>query len=171
MRLTHPLPSSLPSISLEPISNKICLLLDNIRSIYNVGAMFRTADGAGLERVYCCGMTATPRHPKVAKTALGAQENIPWDYGANACDIAYWLQKAGWQIWVLEEATHATNLFTLQRTDVPIVLVVGNERAGVDPALLEMANQTVSLPMHGSKGSLNAAVAAGIALYTLVFAK
>ncbi|MDT8305079.1 MAG: TrmH family RNA methyltransferase [Anaerolineae bacterium] len=144
-------------------------LLDNIRSIYNVGAMLRTADGAGLRRLHLCGITATPDHPKVAKTALGAQEAVPWVGYANALDAADSLRQQGYELWGLESGPRAESLFAVQTLPqkVPLVLVVGNEVAGIDPALLERCSRVLAIPMHGVKGSLNAAVAFGIAVYHL----
>lgn len=169
VKVQPPLPTAARSPETAPVEGGLSLLLDNIRSIYNVGAMFRTADGAGLDRLYCCGMSATPEHPRVAKTALGAQEAVHWQYRPNAWDTAAALQHAGWQIWALERGPRAVNLFDAGRPASGTVLVVGNERAGVDPAIVEIANRTVALPMHGMKASLNAAVATGIALYVLKF--
>lgn len=146
------------------------MLLDNIRSLYNVGALFRTADGAGVTHLICSGITATPEHPKVAKTALGAEITSQWHYSRNGWQTAAALQEQGWQIWVIERTEKAEDLFAVQReSTLPIVLVTGNERAGVDPAILRLADKVISLPMQGSKGSLNVAVAFGIALYTLRF--
>ncbi|MEM7333006.1 MAG: TrmH family RNA methyltransferase [Chloroflexota bacterium] len=146
------------------------LMLDNIRSIYNVGALFRTANGAAISFLFCCGMSATPEHPKVAKTALGAQSWHQWQYQTNSLQTAVSLQQNGWQIWAIEKADYSEDLFTLKkRTHDPIILVCGNERAGVDPAILNIADKVVSLPMMGQKESLNVAVATGVVVYTLKF--
>lgn len=169
MAVKRPLPATNPHPEPAPVAGALCLLLDNIRSTYNVGAMFRTADGVGLDGLYCCGISATPSHPRVAKTALGAQEVVHWQYRANAWDTAVALQRAGWQIWALERAPRSVSLFDAEMPTGGTVLVVGNERAGVDPAMIEVADRVVSLPMRGTKASLNAAVAAGVALYVFKF--
>lgn len=156
----------------SPQTGAVGLLLDNIRSIYNVGALFRTADGAQVSHLFCCGMTATPDHPKVAKTALGAETAQVWQYSTNSLFTAVSLQKQGWQIWAIEKTETAVSLFDIERdTAVPIILVAGNERAGVDPAILRLADRVVSLPMMGKKESLNVAVASGIVIYSLKFGK
>lgn len=147
-------------------------LLDNIRSIHNVGSMFRTADGAGVAGLYLSGFTATPDHPKLAKAALGANETISWSYYPNSLDAAAALRTDGFHLWALERlAPPAT--FSPDIIDIPpkLALVVGNERAGIDPGLLALCDVVVSLPMAGHKSSLNAAVAFGIAIYGLRYGK
>jgi len=160
---------------LDPLPDERTLagLLDNIRSIHNVGSMFRTADGAGVTQLYLAGMTATPDHPKLAKAALGANETIPWAYFPNGIDSALALRAEGFQLWALERLATATNPPTLSDPDFPskIALVVGNEKAGIDPGILELCDAVLGLPMSGHKSSLNAAVAFGIALYWLRYGK
>lgn len=147
------------------------LLLDNIRSLFNVGAIFRTADGAGVRRLHLCGITATPEHPKLAKTALGAAEHLPWQYHNNALETAVALQNKGYQLWALEETEAAEPLFqaVISKQDQPVLLIVGNEKAGIDPAVMARCDRIFCLPMLGSKASLNVAVAFGIAIYHLQF--
>jgi 23S rRNA (guanosine2251-2'-O)-methyltransferase len=145
-------------------------LLDNIRSTWNVGAMFRTADGAGLQHMYLCGFTATPKHPKVGKTALGAEQALAWSHHPNGVDLARTLRAEGKRLVALEGGEQGETLFRPKRwNSAPIVLVVGNEVAGVDPGILEVCDQVVSIPMMGVKESLNAAVAFGIAVYALQY--
>lgn len=156
----------------KPVSSQPAVeaLLDNIRSIYNVGAMLRTADGAGLAHLHLCGITATPEHPRVAKTALGSETAVPWTAYPNALDAADALEAQGYRLWALESVPGAGSLFAVERLpDAPLVLVVGNELAGVDPALLARCERVLAIPMQGVKGSLNAAVAFGIAVYHLRF--
>ncbi len=149
----------------------IVALLDNIRSIWNVGAMFRIADGCGISHLHLCGMTATPEHPRVTKTALGAEEVVPWSYHRNGVEAARALLAAGSRLWALESSTGALPLTRAQTlgSPRPIALVVGNENAGVDPGILALCEQAYYIPMVGRKGSLNVAVAFGIAAYTLCF--
>lgn len=144
-------------------------LLDNVRSAFNVGSIFRCADGVGIEQLYLCGITPTPNHPKVAKTALGAEQNISWHHANNALEVAYHCQAQGQQLWALEETAQAEALFAaaLPPVDAPIVLVVGNEVTGVDPELLALCDRVLAIPMRGSKRSLNVAIAFGIAAYWL----
>ncbi len=145
-------------------------LLDNIRSIHNVGSMFRTADGAGVVHLYLCGITATPDHPKLAKAALGAQETVSWSHHNNGVDTAVALKQQGYALWAIEGTPDARPLFTTYcLPSQPTVLIVGNEKAGVDPHILALCDTIFSLPMGGHKHSLNAAVAFGITLYHLQF--
>jgi 23S rRNA (guanosine2251-2'-O)-methyltransferase len=152
---------------------KIVALLDNIRSAYNVGAMFRTADGAGLQHLFLCGVTPTPdEQGSLQKTALGAETTLPWSYYPNALHLVEELKKAGNLIVGLECAPNATSIFdsgAFPTTCQPLVLVIGNERAGIDPAVLDRCDLIRALPMAGKKASLNAAVAFGIAAYWLAF--
>jgi len=167
----------LPNVELRDVSvltstsrSQIHLLLDNWRSVFNVGAAFRTADGAGLRHLYLCGITATPdRQRKLAKTALGAERSVAWSYHADAVKIATEMQQVGAQIWVLERNAHSLPLFEITSLplDATIVLVAGNEVLGVDPGLVTMADRVIHLPMEGSKQSLNVAVATSVASYWL----
>lgn len=147
------------------------LLLDNWRSLFNVGAALRTADGAGVQHVYLCGITATPAHPKLAKTALGAEQAVRWSYHPDAVKLAQSLKAGGAELWVLEDTPHAEPIEQVQRPRAdaarPVVLVAGNEVAGVDPGLVALADRTLVIPMRGTKRSLNVAIATGIALYLL----
>jgi tRNA G18 (ribose-2'-O)-methylase SpoU len=146
-------------------------LLDNIRSIHNTGSMFRTADGAGLSHLYLCGITPTPEHPRLAKAALGAESAVPWSHHPNAVVLADNLTAAGHELWALERAgDEPVAALPHLPAGASVVLVVGNEKAGVDPALLACCRRVLALPMRGTKGSLNAAVAFGIAVYGLRFA-
>ncbi len=151
-------------------SAELRILLDNIRSTYNVGSIVRTADGAGVDHLYCCGITATPEHPRVAKTALGASETVPWSYHPNGPALAADLCRQGYALWALEAADRAENLLAIRREDLPprLVLVAGHEVAGVDPAILDQCSRVLSLPMVGTKESLNVTVALGAAVYHLL---
>ncbi len=151
---------------------RLVALLDNIRSIHNIGSMFRTADGAGLDHLHLAGISATPEHPRLAKAALGAHLTMPWAYHRNSLDAAARLRDEGFCLWALERTTGASpqpSLYDAGLPDAPLALVVGNERAGVDPGLLALCDGVFSLPMRGGKSSLNVAVAFGIAVYHLRF--
>ncbi|NUM49440.1 MAG: TrmH family RNA methyltransferase [Anaerolineales bacterium] len=160
---THPTPPPLPSPS--PV---YAALLDNIRSTWNVGSMFRTADGAGLRHLYLCGYTATPENPKVGKTALGAEQALTWSHHPNGVELAQTLCAEGKRLIALEGGTYTPIYHLTPAWDTtPTVLVVGNEVAGVDPDILALCETIVSIPMWGVKESLNAAVAFGIGAYIL----
>ncbi|MFN8487517.1 MAG: RNA methyltransferase [Caldilineaceae bacterium] len=154
-----------PSSPSRPLS----VLLDNVRSTFNVGSIFRTADGAGVAHLYLCGITPTPRHPKLLKTALGAEQAIAWSHHNNALDLACHLQAQGATLLALEDGPTAQSLFANARpaNTAPLVLLVGNEVTGVDPGLLAICDQVLAIPMWGVKRSLNVATAFGIAIYEL----
>ncbi|MBN2297476.1 MAG: TrmH family RNA methyltransferase [Deltaproteobacteria bacterium] len=149
------------------------VLLDNIRSIYNVGAFFRTADGAGIRRIHLCGLTPTPSNRRLAKTALGAQDSVSWIYHRNGLNAAQSLKNDGLRLWALEGGRISIPLPTAAKdfSGPPIVLVVGNEISGVDPGILKLCDKIFHIPMNGIKTSLNAAVSFGIAVYALRFLK
>ncbi len=144
------------------------LMLDNIRSVGNVGSLFRTADGVGVRAMHLGGITATPEHQRFAKSALGTP--VPWDHNLNGVDLARDLKGRGYALWALEEHPEADDIFTVGNlpADQPTVLVVGNEVVGVDPEILAMCDRVVSIPMVGTKRSLNVVVACGIAAYLLL---
>jgi len=150
---------------------RVELLLDNFRSTLNVGSIFRTADGAGVSHVYCCGTTPTPEHPKIIKTGLGAHFSVSWTYYRNSLDYLSYVDNES-LICSLEAYNNSVDLFSeLQHIESTrsVLLILGNEVSGVDPVLLQRSNLVLSLPMLGSKSSLNVAVAAGIAIYALRF--
>lgn len=148
-------------------------LLDNVRSLKNVGSMFRTADGAGLRRMHLAGFTPTPEHAAMAKTSLGAEKTVPWTLHRDGAAAAAELVGAGYRLWALEGGPRATSWFEAleEREGPPIVIVVGHEVSGIDPRILSCCDRVLTLPMHGLKGSLNVSVAFGIALYSLRFAR
>lgn len=141
-----------------------CAVLYNIRSLYNVGSLFRTADGAGLEKLWLCGITGIPPSGKISKTALGAEQSIPWEYSPDARQCLARLKAEGWQI-VLLEQTPQSLPYEEFHPKTPVCLVVGNEITGVGDDLLPLCDQAIEIPMSGLKISLNAAVAFGIAAY------
>jgi len=154
-------PAQPPALRLEAV-------LDNIRSAWNVGAIFRSADGLGVSKIHLCGITPSPENAAVRKTALGAENFIPWQASRNALKSAQMLQAQGLRLVALEQSPRAVALtaFTL-RPAGGIALIVGNEVTGVDPALLEMCDDVVEIPMRGQKRSLNVEVAFAIAAHWL----
>jgi tRNA G18 (ribose-2'-O)-methylase SpoU len=146
-------------------------MLDNIRSAWNVGSMLRSADGAGVRHVHLCGVSSPPDNPKVAKTALGAENSLPWTFHPDGAAAALEMQAQGFRLWALEGGPRAESLFDVSADlpGAPLVLVVGNELSGVDPGILDQCERVVCLPMQGIKGSLNVAVAFGIAVYYIRF--
>ena len=138
-----------------------------------LGAIFRTADGAGFRNIHLCGITPTPDHPKIGKTALGAENILPWICHRNSLQAARKLKKEGAVLWALENSPNSVSFYQaiVDIPEAPLVLIVGNERAGVDPELLALCDQVLWLPMHGIKESLNVAVAFSIAAYSLRYTK
>ena len=155
-----------------PEGAEVEALLDNIRSVFNVGNILRTADGAGIRHIHLCGITPTPNNPKLAKTALGAERSVPWTQYRDGLAAAVSLRKQGLRLWALEGGSRAESLFDARAAlkGPPIVLVVGSEISGVDPCILEHCERVFCLPMEGMKNTLNVAVAFGVAAYFLRFA-
>jgi 23S rRNA (guanosine2251-2'-O)-methyltransferase len=145
----------------------VTVVLDNIRSTYNVGAFFRTCDATRVERLCLCGITAAPPHKGVAKTALGAEERVRWERHRDAADVIDGLHQTGYELAAIETSIHAVDLFDW-RARFPVALLFGNEIEGVSRALLERCDTHVRIPMLGIKHSLNVATAGGVVLYELL---
>ena len=151
----------------EGLRLPVTVLLDNVRSMYNVGALFRAADGVGLEKLCLAGITAHPPKNAITKTALGAEDVVPWEHDWDAVRMAEGLRHQGLEIAAIETSSHSVDLFAWQPT-FPACVLFGNEVEGLHPKLLEMADTHVRIPMLGQKTSLNVATAAGIVLYELL---
>jgi tRNA G18 (ribose-2'-O)-methylase SpoU len=166
----HDLPDTFHDAKTRPASNSLAVLLDNIRSAWNVGAILRSADGFGFSHAYLCGITPTPEGPAreaIIKTSLGAEDSVPWSYHKDSVKLVKGLKKEGWKILALEDDGRSfpiSGFGELQSRD-PMVLTVGNEVAGVDPELLDLCDRIFHIPMHGEKKSFNVAIAFGIAAY------
>lgn len=147
---------------------RFAVLLDNLRSAWNVGSIFRSADGFGFEHVYLCGITPTPENKAVQKTSLGAENTVGWSQHKNAVRLAERLKAEGWTIYGLEEDARSKPLLAGKYDFEKAVIVVGSETAGVDPGLLSLCDEVYFIPMQGEKRSFNAAIAFGIAAFALV---
>jgi 23S rRNA (guanosine2251-2'-O)-methyltransferase len=145
----------------------VSLLLDNIRSMYNVGSFFRTADGAGVESLYLSGITARPPKGAIAKTALGAEDSVLWHPSGNAIETVDTLRTRGYEIAAIETAVTAVDLYDWQ-PKWPVLLLFGHEVDGIGDDLLNRCDTFVRLPMLGLKHSLNVSSAAAIVLYELL---
>ena len=146
----------------------ITVLLDNIRSAWNVGSILRSADGFGFTHVYLCGITPTPDNEAVTKTSLGAEDSVPWSYHKDAVKLVKGLKVEGWKVCALEEDVRAVELGHtgfLNYEGEGQVLIVGNEVTGVDPELLDLCDRIFYIPMRGEKKSFNVAIAFGIAAF------
>jgi len=141
-------------------------IADNIRSLHNVGALFRTADGAGVEALILCGITGQPPRNEIRKTALGAEDFVPWQYRENTLSAIKELKTAGYHIIALEKNDHSQLLYEIE-LQLPVALIAGNEYWGISNEVLNEADSIVHVPMFGQKISLNVSVAFGIAAYEI----
>lgn len=162
--IPRPSPSVIPTLPKHPIS----VILDNVRSLYNVGSIFRSSDGALIEQLYLTGITGTPDNRGLHKTALGAQDTVTWRYEKNPIDTAQRLKKEGYTLAVLEITDTPTLTTGLTPDCFPLCLIVGNELTGVREELIQLADLALEIPQYGAKQSLNVAVAYGIAVFDLV---
>ena len=145
----------------------VSVLLDNVRSLYNVGAFFRTADAAGLEKLYLCGITGKPPKRAIAKTALGAEETVAWEFAWDPLPVADAIRSRGCELAAIETTVHAVDLFDWAPR-FPVCLVFGHEVEGIRPELSARCDTHVRIPMLGAKHSLNVATAGGVAIYELL---
>jgi len=160
-------PTARPGTASQP---DLCVLIDNVRSGLNVGSIFRSADGYGIAHLYLCGITPKPQTAEVAKTALGSEQAMRWSAHRNAVGLVRSLKGAGYCIWALERTHDSKNIEAALAGAPPEqrrVLVVGNEQAGIDPGILELADKVVHLEMRGRKQSFNVAVAFAIAAHIM----
>lgn len=147
----------------------IALMADNVRSMYNVGAMLRTADAFLIAEMIMGGITGVPPHPEISKTALGAEESVVWRHVDNAFNEALKMREEGWKVCVLEQTHNSTMLqdFRCEKGE-RYLLVVGNEVSGVDQRIVDLADVVLEIPQGGVKHSLNVSVSAGIAMWQMV---
>jgi len=149
--------------------NKIIVLLDNIRSAYNVGSIFRTADAFLIECIFICGYTPPPTHRQVHKTALGAVETVDWMQFENIGEAILQLKEINYEVYAIEQAEKSISLGDFKiPSDKKIAIVFGNEVTGVQDVVMQQCNGCIEIPQHGTKHSLNVSVAAGIVLWKLM---
>jgi len=141
-------------------------VLDNVRSLHNVGSIFRTADAAGVQKLFLCGMTGMPPRQEIRKAALGAEETVAWEYFKQTGEALEKLKNEGYALVALEN-TPASVDYRRAAYRFPLALVVGHEYNGITPEILARCEAAISLPMRGMKVSLNVAVAFGIAAYEI----
>lgn len=149
------------------MERELIILAYNIRSAYNVGSFFRTADGAGVSKTILSGYSARPPHPGVKKTALGAEAIVPWESIVQPAPWLKRMQRAGFHIVALEQSPTSKNIFHW-KPKWPMILIVGNELRGVSPAVQKLCETVVHIPMRGQKESLNVASAMAVAAYQLL---
>lgn len=147
----------------------VVLVMDNVRSLHNVGAVFRTADAFALEKIWLCGITGRPPHREITKTALGSETAVAWEYAPAALGAVGALKAAGYQVVAVEQATGSVPLPQFQpEAGRPLALVLGNEVFGVDDEVLALCDAAVEIPQFGTKHSLNVGVAAGVVLWDVL---
>ena len=148
--------------------NKIVLVLDNIRSLNNVGSAFRTADAFLIEAIYLCGVTGTPPKPEIEKTALGATETVLWKYFKTTQDAIDELKKEAYYIASIEQAKHSIMLNKIRKPEKPLALVFGNEVYGVEQDIINQSDACIEIPQFGTKHSFNVSVSMGIVLWEML---
>lgn len=153
----------------EAPKNPIIVVLDNVRSMHNVGSIFRTADAFLLEAIYLCGYTPCPPHREIQKTALGATETMVWQYFETAQQAVDLLKKSEYKLLAAEQSTDSTLLTAANfEKGEKLAVIFGNEVEGVQQELIDQCNACLEIPQTGTKHSLNVSVAAGIVLWKLV---
>jgi tRNA G18 (ribose-2'-O)-methylase SpoU len=159
---------------------EIVVVLHNIRSLHNVGSVFRTADAAGVSKIYLCGITPKPVDPlgnyrrEIAKVALGAERTVPWEYSRSTAALLKKLRKAGYTIFAVEQSAKSVPYYALnpkRYARARVALIVGNEVEGLPAGILHLADKILEIPMQGKKESLNVSVAFGIVVFRLVYNK
>ncbi|MCP5061931.1 MAG: RNA methyltransferase [Ignavibacteriae bacterium] len=145
----------------------VVVVLNSIRSSYNVGSIFRTSDGAMIEKLYLCGYTPHPPKKDVLKTALGSQDSVDWKFIENPIEIVKELKQKGYTICALEQTDDNISYSEITKSNLPLCLIVGNEISGVSQELIDLCDISIEIPQFGIKQSLNVAVAYGVAIFEL----
>lgn len=154
--------------SIQQTAGQRAVLLDNIRSAWNVGSILRSADGFGFHQVYLCGITSTPESEAVKKTSLGAEDSIQWSYHKNAVELVQKLKSDGWKVYALEEDKRAIEIGKqVLLNNENCLVILGSEVTGVDEELLSLCDEIFYIPMQGEKRSLNVAIAFSVAAFAL----
>ncbi|MDR1757036.1 MAG: RNA methyltransferase [Culturomica sp.] len=147
----------------------IVVVLDNVRSQNNIGSVFRTSDAFRLEKIFLCGLTATPPHREIHKTALGAEDAVAWEYAEDTVEVIHRLRAAGYRIYAAEQAEKSISLETfIPESGCRYALVFGNEVKGVQQEVVDLADGCIEIPQFGTKHSFNIAVSVGIVLWQWV---
>ncbi|GAP72598.1 tRNA/rRNA methyltransferase [Candidatus Symbiothrix dinenymphae] len=145
----------------------LVVVLDNVRSLHNVGSVFRTSDAFRVAAVYLCGITATPPQAEIHKTALGAENSVDWQYFESTLEAVRELKAAGFHVAAVEQAENSIPLHRQVRNAGKIAIVLGNEVHGVDQAVMDICDSCIEIPQFGTKHSLNVSVTAGIVIWEL----
>ncbi|MFH0989707.1 MAG: RNA methyltransferase [bacterium] len=153
--------ASINSVPRLPVS----VIVDNIRSLYNVGSIFRSSDGVRLSKLILSGFTPKPPRKEIEKTALGSTLSVPWEYLRDPVEAVIAQKLAGHKVYCLELTDNTIPYYTINHGDFPLCLVIGNEITGVSKEVIACCDHALEIPQHGIKQSLNVAVAYGIAIY------
>lgn len=147
----------------------LIVIMDNVRSMSNVGSIFRTCDGFAVETLYLCGITAQPPHKEITKTALGATESVNWKYHENVLDLVVSLKNQDYKVFLVEQTDQSIMLdqFNYTKPD-KIAIVLGNEVFGVDEKLLPVCDGVIEIPQYGTKHSFNVTIAGGIVIWEII---
>ncbi|MBP3254507.1 MAG: RNA methyltransferase [Bacteroidales bacterium] len=146
----------------------VVLVLDNIRSMSNIGSVFRTADAFRLEEIFLCGITATPPHREINKTALGATQSVKWQYAESTLECVNALKAQGYSVYALEQTENSIPLQNFAVNRLPLALVLGNEVEGVSQDVIDACGGVIEIPQFGTKHSFNVSVSCGIVLWETV---
>ncbi len=146
----------------------IIVVLDNIRSLNNVGSFFRTSDAFNIESIYLCGITATPPHREIQKTALGATDSVDWYYNENTIEVVDVLRTKGYKTYAIEQAKKTISLENFKYENEPIALIFGNEVKGVDQNVIDACDACIEIPQFGTKHSLNVSISYGVVAWHLI---
>ncbi len=145
----------------------VTVILNSIRSSYNVGSIFRTSDGVMIEKLVLCGYTPHPPQKEILKTALGSTESVNWEYVKDAREAVLEYKKKGFKICALELTSKSRNYYEVKKENFPLCMIVGNEITGVSQELIDLCDFSIEIPQYGIKQSLNVAVAYGVAVFEL----
>ena len=146
--------------------NPVVVVLDHVRSLNNIGSIFRTCDAFLIEGLFLCGITATPPHREISKTALGATESVHWQYFEHTIDAIQFLKNNGYLVYAVEQTVHSIMLNQLSLSkECKYALIFGHEIHGVAQPVVDICDGAIEIPQHGTKHSLNIAVSAGIVLW------
>jgi tRNA G18 (ribose-2'-O)-methylase SpoU len=144
----------------------LVVILDSIRSLNNIGSFFRTCDAFNIEKIYLCGITATPPHRDINKTAIGATDSVAWEYATNVMNLCEKLRNEGYSICTIEQTEETTLLQNITSfSEEKYALVFGNEVDGVNQEIIDLSNHIIEIPQFGTKHSLNVSVCAGVVLW------
>lgn len=154
-----------PEVFKETQKIPLIVVLDNVRSLHNVGSVFRTSDAFLVEAIYICGITATPPHPEIHKTALGAEFSVDWKYFENTVDAIRELKENQYHITAIEQAENSIMLDKFERKELKYAVVLGNEVKGIAQVVMDQCDSCIEIPQFGTKHSLNVSVTSGIIIW------